>query len=69
MNKEDDEFDNIVGTLQEIVLDEKFEELQNGFLRKNCEVFEDVEENKMVYLEIFKSYQEKLEDFLNMVNN
>jgi len=69
LNKEDDEFDNIVGTLQEIVLDEKFEELQNGFLRKNCEVFEDVEENKMVYLEIFKSYQEKLEDFLNMVNN
>ena len=66
-NKEDDEFDNIVGTLQEIVLDEQFEKLQTNFFRENCEVFDEEEENKMIYLEIFKKYQTIIEDSINMV--
>lgn len=67
LNEEDDEFDSIVGTLQEIVLDPQFVQLQNNFFQKNCEVFEEVEENKIVYMEIFKSYQTILEDFINKV--
>lgn len=66
-NKEDDEFDNIVGTLQEIVLDEKFEKLQTHFFRENCDIFDEEEENKMIYLEIFKKYQAIIEDSMNMV--
>lgn len=66
-NKEDDEFDNIVGTLQEIVLDEKFEKLQTNFFRENCEIFDEEEENKMIYLDIFKKYQAIIEDSINMV--
>jgi len=67
INQEDDEFDNIVGILQEIVLDEQFETSQNQFFRENCEVFDEEEENKMIYINIFKKYQSIIEDFINMV--
>lgn len=56
-----------MGTLQEIVLDEEFSEAQNEFFQKNCEVFEDVEENQMVHYEIFKSYQAMIENSINLV--
>jgi hypothetical protein len=55
-NNEDNEFDKIVGTLQEILLDEKFEQLQKKFCQQNCMHFEATEENKLIYTDIFKKY-------------
>jgi len=63
-NQEDDEFDELVGALQDIVLDPEFEEQQREFLEKNCMIFEDEEENKIEYMGIFKEYQAKLENFI-----
>jgi len=50
--------------LQDIVIDETFEKLQKEFFEKNCVVFEDVEENKMEYMTIFKSYQRIIETYI-----
>ena len=36
--------------------DEAFAELQRGFLAKHCHHFDDSEENKFIYTEIFKAY-------------
>jgi ADP-ribosylation factor 2-binding protein len=55
-NHEDNKFDMIVGTLQEILLDEKFEKLQRAFSNENCMHFEPSEENKLIYMDIFKKY-------------
>jgi len=63
-NKEDDEFDQVVGSLQDIVLESGFEKSQNEFLDKNCSTFEDKDENKMNYMNIFKEYQDKIENFI-----
>jgi len=60
-NKEDDEFDELVGALQDIVMDPEFEDQQREFLERNCMIFEDEEENKMEYMSIFKEYQAKIE--------
>lgn len=37
-------------------LDETFEELQNNFMTKHYQEFDDVEENKLEYMKIFKEY-------------
>lgn len=66
-NTEDDLFDSVVGTLQEIVIEEEFEELQREFLDQNCDIFENTEENKMEYWPIFKKYQKDIESFLEAV--
>ena len=63
-NEEDDEFDMIVGVLQEILLEEKFENMQGKFCQQNCMHFEATEENKLIYMDIFKSYQEQIEAFI-----
>jgi The ARF-like 2 binding protein BART. len=68
-NKEDDEFDTIVGALQDIVIDEEFEMLQNDFLDKHCMVFEDEEENKLEYMPIFNNYQKTLEKYIEQVGS
>jgi hypothetical protein len=35
-NEEDSNFDQIVGTLQEIILDPSFNEMQKKFCNRNC---------------------------------
>lgn len=67
-NKEDEDFDQIVGCLQEIVLEPAFEKNQNLFFKKNCHIFEDSEENKIEYMEIFKTYQALIENSIYDVN-
>ena len=66
-NQDDDEFDELVGALQDIVIDPDFEEQQREFLEKNCMIFEDEEENKIEYMGIFKEYQAKLESYIEKV--
>jgi ADP-ribosylation factor 2-binding protein len=61
-NKEDDEFDRIVGCLQDIVIDPAFEILQRQFFEKHYQNFEDAEENKHEYTPVFKDYQTTIEN-------
>jgi len=66
-NKEDDEFDTLMGILQDIVIDPTFEGQQNEFLEKYCMTFEDQEENSMEHMNIFKEYQDKIERYIEKV--
>ena len=52
----DDKFDQIVGALQDILLDPKFESMTKQFTNKYCMEFEASEENKLCYTGIFKEY-------------
>ena len=63
-NAEDDRFDAFVGTLQEIVINEEFENLQNSFFKKYCSHFENTEENKLIYMDIFKQYKDTIENYI-----
>lgn len=70
-NEGDDKFDEIVGALQDCMLDPGFEKKQKDFFNANCLQFEPTEENKLVYTTIFKSYTDLIEnhilDHLNQV--
>eukprot|EP01027_Heterolobosea_sp_BB2_P023063 GEZU01034075.1.p1 GENE.GEZU01034075.1~~GEZU01034075.1.p1 ORF type:complete len:166 (+),score=57.41 GEZU01034075.1:90-587(+) len=60
----DEKFDLIVGKLEEILMDEEFSKLQTKFIEENCEPFEDTEENKLIYTDIFNSYTNTIEKYI-----
>ncbi|KAK6622922.1 hypothetical protein RUM43_008773 [Polyplax serrata] len=57
-------FDNVVGHLEDMLIDENFHKLQTSFLEKYWQEFEDGDENKHSYMPIFKEYTNKVEDFI-----
>ena len=61
---EDNEFDNIMGHVEDILVDDSFSSVQNKFCSENCDVFDDAEENKIVYTEIFNKYISLIEKTL-----
>uniref|UniRef100_A0A6V2TH31 ADP-ribosylation factor-like protein 2-binding protein n=1 Tax=Heterosigma akashiwo TaxID=2829 RepID=A0A6V2TH31_HETAK len=63
-NQTELEFDMVVGALEEILLDEEFTDLQTPFFKQHCDEFEDTDENKLEYTDIFNSYTEMIEEFL-----
>lgn len=54
-------FDEIVGHLEDIVVDDKFQNIQGDFMDKYVYEFEDSEENKLSYTPIFNEYISLLE--------
>lgn len=60
----DSAFDEKIGGLEEIAMCDKFQEMLKEFGMKHCNVFEDTEENKFEYTDIFKSYSETIEKYL-----
>ncbi|CEG46257.1 adp-ribosylation factor-like protein 2-binding [Plasmopara halstedii] len=64
-NAEDTKFDKTIGILQDILLDPKFVDMQVEFCRNNCEIFDDVSENKLVYMDIFRQYTDLIETFID----
>ncbi|KAL6622247.1 ADP-ribosylation factor-like protein 2-binding protein-like protein [Neocallimastix sp. 'constans'] len=64
-SSKDEKFDSIIGAIEDIILDEEFNNNQEKFFKENCEVFEDNEENKLIYTDIFNSYTEKIEKYLD----
>ena len=66
-NGEDNEFDTIVGVLQEVLLDEEFERIQSKFCNQHCMHFEATEENKLIYTDIFKKYHDIIETYITKV--
>lgn len=61
---DDAAFDEVVGALQETLLDPQFTKLQTEFLNKHCMQFEASEENKLCYTSIFQDYQKTIEGYL-----
>lgn len=53
---ETNQFDLVVGCLEDIMMDEEFELARDKFCRSNCCQFEDTDENKLVYTDIFSQY-------------
>ncbi|CAH1269666.1 ARL2BP [Branchiostoma lanceolatum] len=60
----DTKFDVTVGYIEEIIMDDEFQDLQNNFLDKNYIEFEDTEENKFVYTDIHKEWVDTIEKYL-----
>mmetsp|Transcript_53184 Transcript_53184/g.77943 ORF Transcript_53184/g.77943 Transcript_53184/m.77943 type:complete len:221 (-) Transcript_53184:8-670(-) len=64
-NEEDDTFDKIVGALEDIMMDDEFQQMQADFAAQHCNHFEATDENKLIYTEIFSKYTELIEGYLD----
>lgn len=63
-SKEDDEFERIISELENLLFDDKFTTTLNSFYNKNCDIFEDTEENKIEYTKIFQDYTKLVEEII-----
>lgn len=63
-NPKDRKFDLVVGSLEEIVVGDTFQNMHDGFMDKYCNEFEDNEENKLSYTNIFTNYVDMLENYI-----
>ena len=59
-NKSDAIFKELTG----IILDKDFDKAQQSFFEKNYDQFEDTEENKLIYTQIYESFVELLEQLI-----
>lgn len=57
-------FDAMVEALQEIAMSDDFQALQQNFCKENCHHFEDTEENKLIYTDLFQKYSDSIESHL-----
>lgn len=64
-NEEDSSIDDCLAALEDIVFSQEFSELQDNFFGKYCSIFEDTEENLLVYTEIFNEYGRVLDEYLS----
>ena len=49
------QFDEIIGCIEDIVIEKQFQDLQESFLEKHYHHFEiGTEENKLIYMELFQ---------------
>ncbi|GFT86488.1 ADP-ribosylation factor-like protein 2-binding protein [Trichonephila clavipes] len=55
------QFDTIIGYIEDIIIDPSFSKLQHNFMEKHYEIFEECEENKLEYMDIFNLYTELIE--------
>jgi len=63
-SKDDASFDLTVGHIEDIIMDKHFRKLQNDFMNEYYQHFDDTEENKLIYMDIFKEYNELIEKHL-----
>ncbi len=49
------------------MIEERFESMQEEFFHKYCDEFEDKEENKLSYTNIFKEYTKLTESYIEKV--
>jgi len=53
---EDTRFDEYIGALQDLIMDDKFVDIQDDFIHKYVDLFEDTDENKLEYTGVFKQW-------------
>ncbi|KAJ3266828.1 ADP-ribosylation factor-like protein 2-binding protein [Chytriomyces hyalinus] len=62
---EDELFDLIIGTLEDLLMDDSFVNLQNKFMDRNCSHFSTSDdENKLIYMDLFSAYTSQVEAFI-----
>ncbi|KAJ8930807.1 hypothetical protein NQ314_016363 [Rhamnusium bicolor] len=57
-------FARVIGRIEEIIMDENFIKLQDKFMEEHWREFDEEEENKLAYMEIFKKYIAVIEKFI-----
>ncbi|XP_076589403.1 ADP-ribosylation factor-like protein 2-binding protein [Chaetodon auriga] len=57
-------FDAVIGYIEDIIMEEEFQQLQQSFMEKHYVEFEDSDENKLSYTPIFNEYVDLLEKYL-----
>lgn len=60
------DFDRIIGHIEDILVDENFYNVQRSFLEMHWAVFEENEENKHEYMEIFTNYVSSYKMFISL---
>uniref|UniRef100_A0A0X3P045 ADP-ribosylation factor-like protein 2-binding protein n=1 Tax=Schistocephalus solidus TaxID=70667 RepID=A0A0X3P045_SCHSO len=63
-NEPTSDFDVVVGHLEDIMISDEFQTIQDNFIKQHCELFEDIDENKLCYTEIHNKYVLTVESFL-----
>lgn len=67
---DDQHFDAIVGKLEDIAISSQFQDLMLSFCQQHCDTFEDTEENKLEYTEIFNKWTTHIEGYIeNQLKN
>lgn len=64
-NAEDARFDEVVGAIEEIIMEEEFQAIQDDFMTKNYKHFEDSDENKLIYTTVHNEYVSLVEKYLD----
>ncbi|XP_056137371.1 ADP-ribosylation factor-like protein 2-binding protein isoform X2 [Lampris incognitus] len=57
-------FDTVIGSIEDIIMEEEFQQLQQSFMEKHYLEFDNSEENKLSYTLIFNEYVDLLEKHL-----
>merc|ERR1712127_1071808 len=63
-NADDMKFDQTIGAIEEIIMEPKFQDIQDQFMNKNYKHFEDNDENKLIYTTIHNEYISLIEKYL-----
>lgn len=57
-------FDAVIGCIEDIIMEDEFQQLQQSFMEKYYSEFDDSDENKLTYTPIFNEYVNLLEKHL-----
>nr|XP_054748952.1 ADP-ribosylation factor-like protein 2-binding protein [Lytechinus pictus] len=63
-NLADRKFDAIIGHVEDIIMEDGFHSLKDDFMEKYYGVFEDTEENKFEYTDLFNQYTKLIEKYI-----
>lgn len=59
------QFTEIIGCIEELVIDENFLKLLSNFMDEHWTEFDDSDENKLVYTDIFEKYNAVIEKYID----
>lgn len=59
------QFIQVIGCIEELVIDEKFLKLLSSFMDEHWTEFDDSDENKLIYMDIFEKYNAVIEKYID----
>lgn len=57
-------FDEVIGHIEDIILSDEFHKMKESFLEKHWRCFENTEENKLEYMDVFEEYVNTFENYI-----
>ncbi|OXU17303.1 hypothetical protein TSAR_012084 [Trichomalopsis sarcophagae] len=64
-NPEHHTFDEVIGHIEDLLMEEEFQSIQQHFLDKYWSMFEPIEENKLEYMDVFNDYNKAIESYID----